>query len=216
MIENIHVFAFDASADEVASVIRDKDFHLEVERSLEDTASAYMEMKGKLGGVLQFTMLSQKYEHGAFGSINRSSTVEERTEFRWNEEKHQLERETITPGGKGNVPVNFRCNYSIAPITGGSRITLDYTIEVKKFLIGSKLAKYVEKLFKASLVSFEDTLKRFLKRKESSPSVGQNTPSVVREKVIEREVYVTRCEHCGRRVRLEGKHCPNCGGPLEP
>ena len=159
-MDKSHTYRLDAAAEKVAEVLKNTEFHLEMDKGREDANGSEITDVRQSGANLDFTLLTQEYNRTKTGKIDRSSTTEGRTEFHWNDTARTLAW-NYTPG-KDASKVEVRGKYTLRSAGSGSELAHDYTINIRIPLIGGQIAKLVNKEFCKSFPSFEALLKRYL------------------------------------------------------
>lgn len=156
-----HIYRFAAAPEAVCEVMKNPDFHLEVDRMRDDIASNTMRDINERGQVKEFTLVVQEYERTKTGKINRGSTTEGRTLFTWDDRARTL-KWVYTPGQEAKR-VDVRGLYRVQPDGSGCKLVHDYTIDIKIPIIGRGIAKIVDREFVKAFPRFEATTNKYLK-----------------------------------------------------
>lgn len=157
-----HVYRFNAPPEKVAAVMADIEFHLEMDRTRDDTAETKLGSEERRGDDLTFVMLTKEYIRTKTGKIDRSGTTDGRTRFEWKAGPRTLDW-VYTPGQEAGR-VDVRGRYRVEPDGSGTRLVHDYTIDIRIPIIGRGIAKIVDREFSKAFPRFEATVKRYIQQ----------------------------------------------------
>jgi hypothetical protein len=159
-MDKSHTYRLSSSVEKVAEVLKNTDFHLEMDKGRDDANGSAIANLRPGGANLDFTLVTQEYNRTKTGKIDRSGTTEGRTEFHWDDSARTLAW-NYTPG-KDPGKIEVRGKYTLKSAGSGSELVHDYTINIRIPLIGGQIAKLVNREFCKSFPSFEATLNRHL------------------------------------------------------
>ena len=155
-----HEYRFQESAEQVAAVMANPEFHLAFDKTRDDIAGTEMRLGQEQGGIIPFTMLTQEYKRTLTGGIDRSASTEGRTDFRWNPASKVLDWQYSS--GVDPKRIRILGRYSIRSEGSACVLAHNYTIEVKIPLIGGKVEKKIGEGFDKSFPKFERMVREHL------------------------------------------------------
>ncbi len=151
----------DAPWEKVAEVLCDEQYNIDADKLRDGVVSNRFELVSKSDDVLVFLVHTTVYKRKKTGGLDKSKTIETRTENRWSNRAKTL---TWDYRGDGGSRFKLKGVYILSERGPKTQMRHEVTVEVGIPLLGKQIEKFVIKEFEKPDPRYQRLMERYLEQ----------------------------------------------------